>query len=239
MPYQWLREDWETHADAYEAGSALFLRGAARVEAQADAALTVRVGGDEPRAVLLRADGTAECPCQPAAATEPCAHIVAALLQARADGTLRNMLQARESARGARLMELLARSLPGGDTLRMFPVLRLWPEGRVGLGLSIGQERLYAVKHIPELLRCFAQGRVLELSPRYRYDPSEMRFSKQDEHLLTTLASYLQEGAAQEAEADADLPEPDDEPAGAPVRFDGRFVLLRGAFLHGVLRELE
>lgn len=236
MPYRWLQSDWAVVPEAYQAGAALFLRGEARVESQTDACLTVWVGAEEPRRVLLYADGAAECPCGTATESTPCAHIVAALLQTRQDGTQNRMLQASEAYRGVRLMELLARSLPGSDTLRMFPVLRLWPDGRVGLGLSIGQERLYAVKHIPELLRCFIRGQVLELSPKYRYDPGEMRFSKQDEHLLTTLASYIQELSSLEIEGD----DAREEIAGASsVRFEGRFALLNGAFLHGVLRELE
>ncbi len=239
MSYRWLNRDWAVEPEAYDAGTALFLRGAARVEAIADACLTVRVGPDEPRAVTLRADGSADCPCGEATEAAPCRHMIAALLQTQADGSQQRMLQAREAWRGQRLMELLSRSLPGNDTLRLLPVLRVWPDGRVGLGLSLGQERLYAVKHIPELLRCFSQGRVLELSPRYRYDPTEMRFGKQDEHLLTTLASYLLESEAPEADAEGDLPPEEDDASGAPVHFEGRFVLLRGAFLHGVLRELE
>jgi hypothetical protein len=133
------------------------------------------------------------------------------------------------------MMLALSRAMPGAESVRITVALRLFSDGRVGLGLQIGQERLYAVRSIPELLTCYARGLPLEFSARFTYRPSAMRFAKDDEALLAMLMSHVplreenEEAAADEAEA----------PGASRPGNEGRFTLLTGAFLQSVLRFLE
>ena len=62
---------------------------------------------------------------------------------------------------------------------------------RVALGLSVGQERLYAVRSVADLLTCFALGTPLRLSAKFTYRPEGMRFSREDERLLTLLMNHI------------------------------------------------
>lgn len=101
----------------------------------------------------------------------------------------------------------------------------------------MGQERLYAVRNVADLLTCFALGAPLALSGKFTYRPSVMRFSREDERLLTLLMNHIPlraETLRQREEGGAPAGE---RPQGP--QSDGRFVIMTGALLHGVLRYFE
>ncbi|MEA5016986.1 MAG: SNF2-related protein [Candidatus Limiplasma sp.] len=216
---------------AYLEGEAIFRRGSVSLLAQEGNGLLLRVGTSPPRTVVLLAAGDPRCSC--GQGDMPCAHVVAALFAARDDGALRKLAQSHGLALGQRMLAALSRAMPGSENVRLAVLLRLFPDGRMGLGLSIGQERMYAVKSIPELLACYTQGLALPLSPRFSYQPTQMRFSKEDERLLSILLGHIRPKAP---EAEQDVP-PEEDPA-AP-QSEGRYVLLSGAFLQSLLRYLE
>ena len=116
----------------------------------------------------------------------------------------------------------LSRAIPGGESVRITVTLRLFEEGRAGLGLQIGQERMYAVHDIAELLTCYTRGQTLELSPKFAYRPAGMRFSKDDEALLAMLMSHVplrEEGSDDKPEPESGASEtPGARPAG-PARW--------------------
>ncbi|MCE5344416.1 MAG: SNF2 helicase associated domain-containing protein, partial [Eubacteriales bacterium] len=213
--------------DIYRRGSVVLIR-------QDEQALTMCVGTSPAHTVMLYADGTVACTCG-ATDSEGCAHIIAAGMKAVTDGTLRGLQQEREQTLGREMLLALSRALPGGESVRVSIALRLFDDGRVGLGLQMGQERLYAVRNIAELLACYTRGLTMEFSSRFTYRPASMRFSKDDEALLAMLMSYI---PFKEDEADAPVKEMD---AQSTLRLggEGRFVLLSGAFLQSVLRFLE
>ena len=121
----------------------------------------------------------------------------------------------------------------GSENVRLAIWLRLLPDGRLGLGLSLGQERLYAIRSLPELLACYTQGLPLPLSP-LSYLPTQMRFAKEDERLLSILLAHIRPKAPQEDQED---PREEEPPCAPPS--EGRYVLLSGAFLQSILRYLE
>ncbi len=212
-------------------GEEIFRRGGVSLLSQEARALTYHVAAATEQAVTLRADGTAECTC---AGGGGCAHIAAALLQAGEDGALRLLWQERELALGREMQLALSRALPGGDSARITAMLRPMDGGRLGLGLQLGQDRLYAVRSITELLRSYARGEALALSPRFTYNPAAMRLSRDDEALLALLASRLPPQGGE----DSPEPEGGEDEADRPAS-DGRFWVLTGPFLHSVLRFLE
>ena len=230
------QEENLTPATPIQAGEAIFRRGSVSLLTQDAQTLNLRVGTTPEQAVSLRADGGADCTCG-GHGEAGCEHIVAATMRALEDGSLRLLRQERELALGQEMLVALSRAMPGAESVRMMAILRLMPDGRMGLGLQIGQERLYAVRSIPELLACYLRGQPLTLSARFIYRPAIMRFSKEDEALLAMLLSHLPPRAADES-AEAEAFALTDDNAGKPTS-DGRYVVLSGAFLQSVLRFFE
>jgi len=181
----------QTGTESYLLGEKLFRRGSVNVAPflSRDEALMYHVGSLPAQTVTLYANGTFQCTC--GAQEEPCEHVAAAVLKAREDGRLVKLQQDCELALGDRMLLALSRAMPGGESIRLTALVRLYPDGRVGLGLNAGQERLYAVKSIAELLTCYALGAAMSLSEKFTYRPQIMRFSREDERLLTLLSNYI------------------------------------------------
>ncbi|HNW87702.1 MAG TPA: DEAD/DEAH box helicase [Candidatus Limiplasma sp.] len=217
-------------------GEDIFRRGSVSLLTQDAQALTLRVGTTPEQLVMLRADGTAECTCG-GKGDHGCAHIVAAILRVTETGALRLLRQERELSLGQEMLLALSRAMPGGESVRVTAILRLFEDGRTGIGLQMGQERLYAVRSIPELLTCYARGLTLELSAKFTYRPMQMRFSKDDEALLAMLMSHIPLRGEEDADARDAIPG-EDETQTRPTS-EGRFTLLTGAFLQSVLRFFE
>lgn len=144
----------------------------------------------------------------------------------------------REAALGEKMLLALSRAMPDGESIRLTATLRLYADGRTGLGLSVGQERLYAVRSIADLITCYALGAPLTLSEKFTYRPGLMRFSREDERLLILLMNYIPVKAESlRAWEGGVLIETEERERGPQT--DGRFILLSGALLHGVMRYFE
>jgi len=206
-------------------GEKIFRRGSVRTLSRTDDALILLVGTTPEAQVTLHANGSASCTC---GATEDsgCVHIVAARCKTAEDGSLQNLKQKQELRLGQEMLMALSRAMPDGESVRLMAVIRLFTDGRTGLGLQLGQERLYAVKNIYELISCYNQNIPLELSKKFTYRPAQMRFSKEEEAVLALLQSHMPI-KTEETETAA-------RPSG-----EGRFVILTNAFLQSVMRFFE
>ena len=233
-----LFENFPTDTESYQQGERLFRRGSVSVvpSLSRERALYYGVGSTPAQTVTLYANDTFACTC--GATDELCTHAVAAILKAREDGRLTHMQLENELALGEQMLMALSRAMPGGETVRLQATLRLYPDGRAGLGLSVGQERLYAVKNIADLLTCYALGAQLALSEKFAYRPSVMRFSREDERLLTVLMNHIPLKAHSLRDWEDGVTIDYDERERGPA-YDGRFVLMSGALLHSVLRYFE
>ncbi len=221
--------------ERYAPGEALFRKGNVSPVASGDGELCYAVGTAPTQLVRLLSSGAAVCTC--GAKDEPCEHIVAATLMAREDGRLKRFRQEAELRLGEQMLSALGRAVPGGETVRLTAAVRLYDDGRVALGLSVGQERLYAVKSIADLLTCYTLGAPLKLSEKFTYRPSVMRFSREDERLLTMLINHIPLKAESLREWEDGAEESDERPRGPGS--DGRFVWMTGALLHSALRYFE
>ena len=224
----------DTASAAYEEGDVIFRRGSVTLLSAGDTMLTFRVGTTPPQEVRLFPQGQALCSC--GCENEPCAHMAAALLLAQQDGSFKRLTQAHALSVGTQMLAALSRAMPDQESVRLSALLRVYPDGRSALGLSLGQERMYAVKSIPELLACYTLGTSLTLSAKFTYQPTHMRFSKDDERLLSIISSHVSP-KTDSFDASFSLSE-GDTPRSAP-QSDGRFIILSGAFLQSVLRYLE
>ena len=233
-----LFEHLHTGTESYRLGETLFHRGSVSFVPMParEAALCYTVGSTPAHTVTLYPNDSFECTC--GAKAEVCEHAAAAILKAREDGRLARLRQESETALGEKMLLALGRAMPGGENVRLMATLRLYADGRLGLGLAVGQERLYAVKSIADLLTCYALGAPLTLSEKFTYLPGLMRFSREDERLLLLLMNHIPlraESLRAWEEGNTSAPE---ERERGPAS-DGRFVLLGGALLHGVMRYFE
>jgi len=233
-----LFETFPVDTESYQQGERLFRRGSVSVvpSLSRERALYYGVGSTPAQTVTLYANGSFACTC--GASGGLCTHAVAAVLKAREDGRLVHMQLENELALGEQMLTALSRAMPGGESVRLQATLRLYPDGRAGLGLSVGQERLYAVKSIADLLTCYALGAPLALSEKFSYRPSVMRFSREDERLLTVLMNHIPLKALSLRDWEDGVTIDYEERERGPA-YDGRFVLMSGALLHSVLRYFE
>lgn len=233
-----LFDHFPTDTESFQQGEQLFRRGSVSVVPSLgrERALCYGVGSTPAHTVTLFANGTFACTC--GASDGLCTHAVAAVLKAREDGRLVHMQQENELALGEQMLLALGRAMPGGETIRLQATLRLYGDGRVGLGLSAGQERLYAVRSIADLLTCYALGANLPLSEKFVYRPGVMRFSREDERLLTLLMNHIPLRARTLRDWEDGITIDYDERERGPA-CDGRFVLMSGALLHSALRYFE
>ncbi len=228
-------ENMRVDSESYRLGEELFRRGSVHPAQEREDTLCYDVGSTPPQRVSLFASGAAQCTC--GQEQEPCCHVAAAVLAARGDGRLRRFRQESEMRLGEKMLGVLSRAMPGGETVRLAPVLRLYGDGRAALGLNVGQERLYAVRSVADLLTCFALGAPLKMSGKFTYRPDVMRFSREDERLLTLLMNHIPLRAETLRQWEEGGAPAEGRLQGPPT--DGRFVLMTGALLHGVLRYFE
>ena len=228
-------ENMRVDSESYRLGEELFRRGSVHPAREREDTLCYDVGSTPPQRVSLFASGAAQCTC--GQEQESCCHVAAAVLAARGDGRLRRFRQESEMRLGEKMLGVLSRAMPGGETVRLAPVLRLYGDGRAALGLNVGQERLYAVRSVADLLTCFALGAPLKMSAKFTYRPDVMRFSREDERLLTLLMNHIPLRAETLRQWEEGGAPAEGRLQGPPT--DGRFVLMTGALLHGVLRYFE
>ena len=206
-------------------GEEIFRRGSVRSLGLENDALTLLVGTVPEQRVTLYANGDAMCTCG-AVGESGCAHIVAARCRTEDDGSLRKLQQEQKMLLGQKMLKVLNRAMPDGENVRLMAVIRLFRDGRTGIGLQVGQERMYAVKSIHEFLTCYNQGTPLELSAKFTYRPTQMRFARDEEAVLLMLQSHIPFESGEECTA-------------ARPTTEGRFIILSGAFLQSVMRHFE
>ena len=198
--------------------------------------LVYRVAGEEEDYQVTFFPGSrGECTCgQPL-----CDHLAVALKKARQDGRLESFQRKMEFRLGKDMLGALTRAMPGGEGVKLSAVLRLYPDHRVGLGLSVGQEKLYAVKSISDLVNCYVIGAELEISDKFVYMPSAMRFSKADARLLALLANELPMRAHSVADWEESSERSRETDPRREYATDGRFLILTGSLLNSVMRYFE
>ncbi len=206
-------------------GETIFHRGSVSAARELDGALHFMVGTTPEAQVILHANGEAVCSCG-GTGEAGCAHIVAAYCKTTEDGSLQRLQDERKLFLGKEMLKALSRAMPDGESVRLMPVIRLFEDGRTGFGLQVGQERLYAVKNIYEFLNCYAQGIPLDLSSKFTYRPTQMRFAKEEEAVLNLLQSHL----PVKTEEEETPPRPHSE---------GRFIILQNVFLQSAMRFFE
>lgn len=132
--------------------------------------------------------GALRCDC---AAPRLCPHAVAAALTALESGVMQEMEKYRAQQAVPALFEAVSSMLPESDGIRLLPALFLTREG-IRIGLKIGEDRLYVVRHIPHFLECREKGIPLPFGKGFEYRPQWMQFDEKQNHLLDILAEICE-----------------------------------------------
>lgn len=174
----------------YSQGRSLFRRALVKEVRRGKDEIVYLVSGDERHSVAVSAGGI-RCDC----GGYPCAHGVAAALTAMESGVIQEMEKRRAQLAVPALFDAVAGMLPETDGIRLAPTLFLTREG-LRIGLKIGEDRLYVVRHIPHFLSCREQGQALSFGKGFEYHPQWMRFDEKQNRLLDTLAECCEMPAA-------------------------------------------
>ena len=174
----------------YDQGRVLFRRALVKEARRGKDEILYLVSGEERHTVAVSAGGI-RCDC----GGYPCAHGVAAALTALESGVLQEMEKRRAQLAVPALFEAVAGMLPESDGIRLSPTLFLTREG-LRIGLKIGEDRLYVVRHIPHFLACREQGQAITFGKGFEYRPQWMRFDEKQNRLLDTLAECCEAPSA-------------------------------------------
>ncbi|MBQ2954551.1 MAG: DEAD/DEAH box helicase [Clostridia bacterium] len=147
--------------------------------------------------VVFSADGVCRCSCTTCLETGACRHVVAAMLSCQASGAMDELLRRRAALSGPKLMAAMDKALPEQGTINMLVLLNVISGRgdeipRLKVALKIGEERLYAVKSIPQLLSSIESGTPIEFGKGFTFHPEWMRFGPAENRILALLrAMYL------------------------------------------------
>ena len=171
-------------------GRALFFRAPVREMRRAKNEILYLVAGDEKHLVAF-SPRSVRCDC----GESICAHGVAAALAALSSGDAREMEKRMAQEAAPALLEAVSGMLPESDGVRLAPALFLTKEG-LRIGLKIGEDRLYVVRHIPHFLACREKGESLAFGKGFEYRPQWMRFDEKQSRLLDVLAECCEHPTA-------------------------------------------
>ena len=173
-------------------GERLFRAGRVRIAEQSAKLLRLYVADEGRYEVTFTPDGSGKCACAACQETGACRHVVAALLLAQETGAMGEMLRRKAAASGPRLMAAMEKALPEEGTLRL--AVRMIAEPvrndqapRLRIVLLMGEERLYVVKSIPQMLEAMDSGTPIEYGKGFTFHPEWMRFGRVENRILRIL----------------------------------------------------
>lgn len=181
---EFLRE--QAGEEEFSNGQSIFHRALVREARRSKDEMIYQVSGDEKHLVRVMA-GSLQCDC----GKTYCRHSIAAALTALEGGILQDMAKRRAQAAVPALFDAVSAMLPESDGILLSPILFLTREG-LRIGMRIGEERLYVVRHIPHFLQCREDGTPLPFGKGFEYRPQWMHFDENQERLLDILAEYCE-----------------------------------------------
>ena len=168
--------------EIFAQGRAIFHRTLVREARRNKDEIIYLVSGEEKHLVSLTA-GNMRCDC----GKRPCAHAVAAALTALESGAMQELEKRQAQQAVPAIFEAVYSMLPETDGICLSPTLFYTREG-LRIGLKIGEDRLYVVRHIPHFLQCRENGTALSFGKGFEYRPQWMRFDERQDQLLDILA---------------------------------------------------
>lgn len=174
------------------AGLQLYRQGAARVMEQGAKAVRCAVT-DGLRYMVTFAPGEAtDCLCENCQKNGACRHVVAATIVAQEAGAMEEVHRLHAANAAPQLMSAMESALPEDSSLKLeINLVAETPlpgqKPRLKLGLRMGEERMYVVRSIPQLMESMDTGEVIDYGKGFTFHPEWMRFSQADQPLIRIL----------------------------------------------------
>ena len=182
-------------------GERLFRAGRVRIAEKSAKLLRCQVVEEGRYEVTISADAanaaSHKCSCLICQENGACRHMIAAMMACQDAGAMDEMIRRRAISSGPKLMAAMERTLPEEGTLRMSVRLIVDPilngedaagqPCRLKLVLLIGEERLYVVKSIPQMLEAIETGTPIEYGKGFTFHPEWMRFGPTENRILGIL----------------------------------------------------
>lgn len=218
-------------------GERLFNAGRVRITEKSAKLLRCQVVEEGRYEVTISADAanaaSHKCTCATSQENGACRHIIAAMMACQDAGAMDEMIRRRAVASGPKLMAAMDRTLPEEGTIRMSVRLIVEPireedasgqPCRLKLVLLIGEERLYVVKSIHQMIDAIDAGTPIEYGKGFTFHPEWMRFGPTEKRILAILRAMC----LAQKEAGAKL-----------LGAEQRELLLPAPYAEAILRELQ
>lgn len=178
--------------EEYSAGEALADRGSVRLCEQSALQLRYAVMDRSRQDIIFSAAMAAECHCVTYMEKGACRHLVAATLEAKRSGALEELLRRKAATAGPLLMNAMESALPQDGTLKMEITLFCEKPGMchaspLKIGLRVGEERLYVVRSIPQMLEAVEKKNTVEFGKGFVFHPEWMHFGPGEQRVLEVL----------------------------------------------------
>ena len=178
--------------EEYLAGETIYKRGGVREIETADQSLTYSVTDLPRREVLFTHSQLPQCSCECWQEKGACRHTVAASLLAQQNGSLDSLMSRKALAAGPRLMDTINTVLPEESTIKLEVNLIVETKPvkevqRMKIGLRVGEERLYVVRSIPQLMEAIESGEPLDFGKGFSFRPDWMRFGLHETRILNVM----------------------------------------------------
>ena len=225
LPYHLRAQAGEEEA---QAGEKLYRSGAVRVLSQSAKQIRCAVSDDGRHEVLFMPSEPAQCTCETWRSQGACRHVAAALLCAQESGALEELMRLQAAASAPKLMAAMESALPEVTSLKMevnlmVEPLRVGEKPRMKIGLRMGEERLYVVRSIPQLMEAMDSGEAIDYGKGFTFHPEWMQFSPVDKRIIAILRAMCM--AQKETGATMKIP-------------DQRVMALPEPFAEAILEEL-
>ncbi len=134
-----------------------------------------------------------QCSCGQCTMEEPCNHAVAVVLDGLRTGAIAGFLRGAREQRAAELLRAVEEQETRLSAVRLEVSLALpaQPDGCVWASLRIGDERLYVVRSIPELLGLIRERGVKAYGSQFTFNGEWMHFDEADSRVLAVFAAYF------------------------------------------------
>ncbi|MCH5286798.1 MAG: DEAD/DEAH box helicase [Christensenellaceae bacterium] len=189
IPYQLRAQAGEEET---QAGERLYLEGHTRVVSQSAKAVECMVEDRFPRRVVLTPGKLGFCGCPTCDELGACRHIIAATLAAQESGAMEPLRRRQAILSGPKLLAAMESSLPEQSAVRLEVTLQVNPlkpgvSPKLRVGLRIGEDRLYAVRSIPQMIEAIETGEPIEYGKGFAFHPAWMRFSPAEKRVIDIL----------------------------------------------------
>lgn len=215
--------------ELYTEAASLCQRGGVREEMSAPGAAVYTVLTPRPQRITFHAHGEPRCTCEAFTKGNNCIHIAAAALAALQSGAIERLTRIRAMQAAPELMAAMDSALPEDGNVRMEVTLYAsgGSEGKapaLRIGLRMGDERLYMVRSIPQLIDALDNQTPMLFGKGFSFRPEWMRLAPENMRIIAILR------ALRAAQGDAGT-----MPKGA----EARLMYLPDSFAEAVLDALE